>query len=262
MRLGASIWGFFNQQDPATWPTLAEAVEEILAMDDALGVEVWGSRALDHPMVVGEELGALVDACQEAAFTTVHIQGQHWSWSSANLRSEIDFAHQLGARTLILHPACFGLVEDDDRPDWPEILRIADYAAKFGVKLAMENMKDSIWTLDRILDEVGDDPETSNLGICIDLGHANQSVDAGRHPVTNYLERYAGQLCHLHLHDNHGKDDDHIAPGLGSIDWPQVLSVLDDIQFTGTAVLETHEINTPPKDFLKRSLSFLKQSGF
>lgn len=262
MRLGASIWGFFYQQDPATWPTLAEAVEEILAMDDALGVEVWGSRALDHPMVVGEELGALVDACQEAAFTTVHIQGQHWSWSSANLRSEIDFAHQLGARTLILHPACFGLVEEDDRPDWPEILRIADYAAKFGVKLAMENMKDSIWTLDRILDEVGDDPETSNLGICIDLGHANQSVDAGRHPVTNYLERYAGQLCHLHLHDNHGKDDDHIAPGLGTIDWPQVLSVLNDIQFTGTAVLETHEINTPPKNFLKRGLSFLKQSGF
>ena len=116
--------------------------------------------------------------------------------------------------------------------------------------------------LDRILDEVGDDPETSNLGICIDLGHANQSVDAGRHPVTNYLERYAGQLCHLHLHDNHGKDDDHIAPGLGTIDWPQVLSVLSDIQFTGTAVLETHEINTPPKNFLKRGLSFLKQSGF
>jgi len=126
----------------------------------------------------------------------------------------------------------------------------------------MENMKDSIWALDRILDEVGDDPETSNLGICIDIGHAHQSVDAGRHPVTNYLERYSGQLCHLHLHDNHGKDDDHMSPGQGTVDWPEVRRVLEAIQFEGTAVLEMHELGVPPKKALEGGLAFLKQSGF
>lgn len=262
MRLGASIWGFYRDQDSAAWPTLAGAVDDILSIDEALGVEVWGSRALDDPMVEGQELGKLVDACQATAFTTVHIQGKHWSWNAANLRREIDFAHQLGAMTLVLHPACFGLVEEDDRPDWPEVLRIADYAAKFGVRLAMENMKDSMWLLDRILDEVGDDPETSNLGICIDTGHANQSVDAGRHPVTNYLERYAGQLCHLHLHDNHGKNDEHLLPGKGTVDWPSVRSVLKAIEFTGTAVLETHELDTSPREYLERSFAFLAQLGF
>lgn len=262
MQLGVSIWGFYYQQDPESWPTLAEAVDEILTLDETLGVEVWGSRASDHPPVFGKELADLVYACKEAAFVTVHIQGQHWSWNPGTLRREIDFAHQLSATTLVLHPVCFGLVEDDDRPDWPEIVRIAEYAAKFGVQLAMENTKDSIWMLDRILDEVGDDPETTNLGICIDIGHANQSEDAGRHPVTNYLERYAGQLSHLHLHDNQGQDDEHCPPGSGTVDWPGVLAVLENIGFSGTAVLEMHKQDTPPRKSLGCSLEFLKQTGF
>lgn len=262
MQLGASIWGFYHQRDPESWPPLAGAVDEILSIDQDLGVEVWGSRALEAPMVAGEDLRDLVDACQQAAFVTVHIQGQHWSWSPANLRREIDFAHQLGAETLVLHPACFALVEDDDRPDWPEIVRIADYAAKFGVKLAMENMRNSIWLLDRILDEVGDDPEKTNLGICIDIGHANISEDAGRHPVANYLERYEGQLVHLHLHDNRGESDEHLLPGEGTVDWPHLLNCLQVFDFAGTAVVEAHEPQTPPKQFLGHGLAFLKQSGF
>ncbi len=244
MRFGASVWGFYDPQDPRTWPSLAEAVDEIVTLDDTLGVEVWGSRALDHPPVYGRELADLVSASGEAAFVTAHIQGQHWSWNPQNLRSEIDLAHQLGAETLVLHPVCFGLVEDDDRPDWPAIVRIAGYAAKFGVRLAMENMVDSIWALDRILDELGDDPEETNLGICIDVGHAHMSHDAGREPVPNYLERYAGQLIHVHLDDNHGESDEHLIPGDGTIDWPRTLATLDHIGFEGTAVLEVQ----PPSE--------------
>lgn len=259
MRLGASIWGFFYQQDPATWPTLAEAVDEVLAFDKTLGVETWGSRDLAHPMVSGQDLVDLVDVCQGAEFITIHIQGQHWSWNPANLKREIDFAHQLGGETLVLHPECFGLVDEDDRPDWPEIVRVAEYAAKFGVRLAMENMKNSIWMLDRILDEIGDDPEETNLGICIDIGHANQSEDAGRHPVTNYLERYAGQVIHLHLHDNHGERDDHFLPGEGTIDWPRVLGVLENIEFSGTAVLEAIQPGIAPKECLQRGVEFFNQ---
>ena len=261
MQLGASLWGFYYRQDPESWPTLAKAVQAILSFDGSLGVEVWGSKALDHPPVEGDELVDLIEACHDAEFTMVHIQGRHWSWNPGNLRREIDFAHQLGAETLVLHPVCFGLVEENDRPDWPEIVRIAEYAAKFGVQLAMENMKDSVWTLDRILDEIGDDPEETNVGICIDIGHANQSNDAGREPVCNYLERYAGQLIHLHLHDNHGERDDHLLPGEGTVDWPRVLGVLENIGFSGTAVLEAHQEGIPPRECLERGIGFFEKCG-
>jgi sugar phosphate isomerase/epimerase len=258
MRLGASIWGFFYQQDPATWPTLAGAVDDILAVDEELGVEVWGSRALDGPPVAGEELVELVSACRATAFVSVHIQGQYWLWNPSSLRREIDFAHQLGAQTLVLHPVCLGLADSDDRPDWPEVVRIADYAAKFGVRLAVENIFDSIWCLDRILEEMGDDPEETNIGICIDVGHAAVSKDAGREPVCNYIDRYAGQLVHLHLHDNRGERDEHLIPGEGTIDWLRVLSVLENIGFAGTGVLEVHQEGVSPQDGLRRGLTFLR----
>lgn len=262
MKLGFSLWGFYHRQDPESWLTLPKAVKTVLAHDSSLGVEVWGSKGRDQPPVEGKELIDLAKACHHAEFTTVHVQGSHWSWNPGNLRHEVDFAHQLGAGTLVLHPACFGLVEEDDRPDWPEIVRIAEYAAKFGVMLAMENMKDSIRTLDRILDEIGDDPSETNLGICIDIGHANQSTDAGRHPVTNYLERYAGQLIHLHLHDNDGERDEHLLPGEGTVDWPRVIEVLDSIGFSGTAVLEAHQPGATPKICLERGIKFFEGSGF
>ena len=259
MRLGASSWGFYHGQDPASWATLPETVQGILAFDASLGVEIWGSKARDLPAVKGDELVGLIEACHDAEFTIVHIHGQYWSWNPTNLRREIDFSHHLSAENLVLHPVCFGLVEEDDRPDWPEIVRILEYAAKFGVRLVMENIKDSIWALDRILDEIGDDPEQTNLGICIDIGHANQSTDAGRHPVTNYLERYAGQLVHLHLHDNDGESDDHLIPGEGTVDWPSTLGVLETIGFSGTAVLEAYQENTSPYEVVRQGTEFFKR---
>jgi sugar phosphate isomerase/epimerase len=258
MRLGASIWGFYYQQEPATWPTLAGAVNKILSLGKDVGVEVWGSKALEHPPVEGQELVDLVDACQDAAFVTVHIQGRRWSWSPVTLRREIDFVHQLGAGTLVIHPVCLGLTDFEDRPDWPEIVRIADYAAKFGVRLAVENIFDSVWCLDRILEELGDDPEDTNVGICIDTGHAAVSHDAGRDSVCNYLERYAAQLCHLHLHDNLGAHDDHLLPGAGTIDWQRVRKVLTNIGFEGTAVLEARQAGVLPHDVAKRGLVFFR----
>ena len=134
MNLGISTWGFFYQRDPATWSTLAGAVDDVLAMDEGLGVEVWGSRSFEEPPVAGKDLVKLVAACREAEFVTVHTQGRYWSWHPVGLRREIDFAHQLGAETLVLHPVCLGLEQPEDRPDWPEIVRIAEYAAKFGVR--------------------------------------------------------------------------------------------------------------------------------
>lgn len=262
MQLGNSIMGFYYQQDPRSWPTLPEAVRAVLAVDSSLGVEVGDAKALYGAPVAGAELNNLISACSDAAFTTVHARMGFWNWNPTHLREEIDFAQQLGAQTLVLHSACFGLVVEDDRPDWPEIIRITRYAADRNVRLAMENLKNCIWILDRILDEVGDNPEDTNLGVCIDIGHANQSDDAGRHPVTNYLERYAGQLTHLHLHDNQGTDDEHLLPGEGTVDWPSVREVLERLDYSGTAVFEARQPGISPIENANRALAYYRQAGF
>jgi sugar phosphate isomerase/epimerase len=139
---------------------------------------------------------------------------------------------------MVVHPASIGLARPEDRPDVPDVRRLLSEAADVGIRLLLENVTDSIWALDRVLDEIGDDPEETNLGICIDIGHARMSHDAGRHPVANYLERYRGPLRHLHLHDTHGDADEHLVPGRGTIDWIELADVLARIRFSGAAILE------------------------
>ena len=257
-RLGASIWGFFGRRAAEDWPSLADAARSILSLDSALGLEVWASQSLEIEEASDEQLAELADVCRSAPFVAVHVRGAFWGWAPADLRREIDFAEHVGAETLVLHSVCLGITRPEDRLDVPEIRRIATYAADREVRLALENMADSVWLLDRVLEEVGDDPRKTNLGICIDIGHAYLSHDAGREPVANYLERYAAQLLHLHLHDNHGASDEHLIPGDGAIDWSRCLRTLERIGFDGTAVLEVH----PPEDLaaidgIRKGLGFL-----
>ena len=259
-RLGASIWGFYGRQPVKDWPTLADAARALLSVDRALGLEVWGAKSLEDPGAGDAEIADLAEVCCAASFVSVHVRGVHMRWDPAGLRREIDFSKRVQASLLVLHPVCLGVSHPDDRLDVPEILRIAEYAAGRDVRLALENMVDTIWLLDRVLEAVGDDPEATNLGICIDTGHARMSHDAGREPVANYLERYAGQLLHIHFHDNHGASDEHLVPGDGTIDWARVLRVLDGIGHTGTAVLEVHPVDGTVAEAVRRGLTFLRST--
>jgi sugar phosphate isomerase/epimerase len=256
MQVGASIWGFYHGKPRETWPSLADAVRSILALDGSLGVEVWASRAMDTPGASGRELDQLVDACREAGFVSVHVRGLFWRWDPAQLRDEIEFTRNVGGRTLVLHPVCFGLRRSTDRLDVQEVRRLGAYAAERGVCLAVENVRDSIWILDRILNEIGTDPLETNVGICIDVGHAHLSKDAGETPVFAYLERYADAIVHLHLHDNAGERDDHLAFGEGTIDWGGVVAALAVGGYSGTAILEVHG-SGPPDRAIVRSLRAL-----
>jgi sugar phosphate isomerase/epimerase len=256
-RLGASVWGFYGRRRAEEWPTLPDAVRAILSIDPSLGVEVWASKSLDVPEADEVELAELAEVCRTAGFVTVHVRGVHMVWDPTGLRCEIDFAARVGACSLVLHPSCLGLMRPDDRLDVPEIRRLAGYAAERGVRLALENSGDAIWLLDRVLEHVGDDPEATNVGVCVDTGHAHMSHDAGREPVPNYLERYAGQLVHVHLHDNHGVSDEHLIPGEGTIDWPRVVRTLGEIGFDGTAILELHPVGASPMEGIRQGLTFL-----
>jgi sugar phosphate isomerase/epimerase len=105
-----------------------------------------------------------------------------------------------------------------------------------GVCLCVENIISSgtrVASLLALLDDV--DPD-GQAGICLDLGHAH--VDGG---VLAELEAAAPRLRHLHLHDNDGSQDRHLAPGLGTIPWPEVLTRLAASGFEGAGALEVRD---------------------
>lgn len=97
-----------------------------------------------------------------------------------------------------------------------EVVKIAD---ELGVKLCVET-----GPLDDIL-RLGD--RFKSIEYCLDTGYAH--ID-NQYSFSDYVDRLAERVTHLHLTDNYGQTDDHEPPGLkGGIpkeDWQYLLDAL------------------------------------
>ena len=91
------------------------------------------------------------------------------------------------------------------------------------------------------------------VGICWDTGHANLSegVDQGES-----IRAIGEWLKCLHIHDNHGKFDEHILPMMGNINWSEIMRALRDIDYKGDFVYESAQPtkHLPADDILRKEL--------
>jgi sugar phosphate isomerase/epimerase len=52
------------------------------------------------------------------------------------------------------------------------------------------------------------------------------------------------KIIHLHAHENDGKDDEHLPPGSGKVDWNMVISHLKKLNFDGVLIVEQFDVFT------------------
>ena len=131
------------------------------------------------------------------------------------------------------------------------------YCHKYNVGMAIENQ----WPIytDRIgartdrLVELVDTLNDPLVGICCDTGHGNligMSHYAWR-PDRNtelaacadqyvQLKKIGSRLKAMHIDDNNGMDDDHIAPFEGTVNWRDVMRALRDIGYEHSFTYEAH----------------------
>ena len=110
-----------------------------------------------------------------------------------------------------------------------EIRRAAE---PLGVRVAVEvipNRLSDPASLVAILDEL----DGQATGICLDFGHAHLLGD-----VADAVETVAEHIIATHVHDNHGREDEHLVPYRGSIPWDQALVTMQKIGYEGTYLLE------------------------
>ncbi len=67
-----------------------------------------------------------------------------------------------------------------------------------------------------------------------DVGHANTYSCN----LNDYARGIAPHLVNVHLHDNNGTKDEHLALGQGDINFKSVLKTLDAVQYSGPFILE------------------------
>ena len=89
-------------------------------------------------------------------------------------------------------------------------------------------------------------------GFCLDVGHL---LAFARSPWQDWLPRLSPWLGQLHLHDNHGEQDQHLAPGRGDFDFSGLFTFLGQQRLSPLITLEPHS-----KEDLWAALDYLEQS--
>jgi len=150
----------------------------------------------------------------------------------------LEYAQAVGASCGVLHTGFKYLHHPQVDPLVEEALRASLQALEGSeVPIVLENLaigRDDYLRGAQALQEI---TRRHGMKNCFDVGHAH--VEAKRDGVItirDYIDTLGADILHLHLHDNHGKRDEHLPTGAGSIDYQALRGYFE--AFEGTACLE------------------------
>ena len=166
----------------------------------------------------------------------------------------IDVASFLQIPWGVIHPDTFresGFSDDEcARLNHENNDKYIEYALNKNLNIAYENMTFNksagyctyIDQLVHLIDSYAD----SRIGACLDTGHANMVYKDQYDAIIKLGHR----LKCTHINDNLGKDDLHLAPFSGTVNWETVMKALREINYPGVLNLEIGINNNAP-DSLK-----------
>ncbi|MBQ7177748.1 MAG: sugar phosphate isomerase/epimerase [Victivallales bacterium] len=198
--------------------------------------EKWAEGILE----TGRELG--VDFVQAHAINSAYAPGEEHDYRMDILRRQMRICAMLGIPGMVVHAVCR---PDGDREDflkanvqmYGELLQTAE---ETGVHIYTENTCTANCPTYFIFDGEDFNELRERLGrhplfgCCWDVGHANvQGVDQYK-----CIMDMGDGLMAVHIHDNDGRRDLHLAPYSGGTCYDAIINGLLDVHFKGPFTLE------------------------
>ncbi len=162
----------------------------------------------------------------------------------------MEVAESIGAGKVIFHTNINSAIAKDTYFDsWVNSNEIffRDVCADFpNITVLMENMFDydskALYEISKRMEDV------KNFGICLDYAHAFLSKEKPGEWVSK-LKQY---IKHVHINDNDGELDLHLAVGSGKIDWDEFKRYRDEYFPDATILIEVNGIEK-----IKDSIKYL-----
>jgi sugar phosphate isomerase/epimerase len=172
----------------------------------------------------------------------------------AETRAALAVATKVPYHFLVVHlgtPSGAPTTAPDNHPDAARrsLEQIAAMASESGVRVAVEVIPNSLSTPERLVHLIEEQLDGLDVGVCLDYGHANLMGD-----LAEAIETLSGHLWTTHVHDNRGREDEHLVPYMGTIDWEIAMMETQKIGYDGVLMLEVAGTGDPV-DVLKRSVS-------
>ncbi len=164
-------------------------------------------------------------------------EGEEGDAGEQELKDCIDSCAEVGVKTMVSHPFIGFRDHTPNEIGLKRYLRVADHAAKKGVKVCIENVE-GIEYLDFLMKGLWNHP---SIGFCFDSGHQT-CYNPGYHLLSMYGER----LSYLHINSNMGVtgdeitfyDDSHMLPFDGISDMEDLARHLRRLNYRGVLMTE------------------------
>ena len=174
------------------------------------------------------------------------VRGDAFYWLDQVMRS----AQILGCKAYTFHGRV-GKVENLDET-WGFIRDAAEFCARYGVNLCLENVCWSVYHRPKIFSYLKE-RIPSLLGV-FDIKQAQRSG----YPYKEYIDDMKGSISHVHLSDV-DKDGKMCLPGRGVYNFKEVLTRLKDAGFDGNIIIEVYKDDYCDVSELKNSLEYLNE---
>ena len=167
--------------------------------------------------------------------------------SVMEMRDSLSVATELGAKKVVLHPSMAGgmgafVLDRVKGYAFEFFAEMVDAADRLGVAICLENM----FPRNRLGVEPDDFKEIFDafpaLKMTLDTGHANIDDRRGRRLKT-FVGQFGTRIGHLHVSDNKGRVDDHLAVGQGTVNFTGLVKGLQKAGFRDTITLEVFDAN-------------------
>jgi sugar phosphate isomerase/epimerase len=228
-------------RDFRAWEIVAEGMHRLPDIEGRFG-QISGSYDLEysvHAPLSDINIGSLNPKMREASLNEVLLA--------------IGCCGRMGIDLITVHPGFISPLGQLDRgavmrEARASLRRIDQAASETGVTVALENMPRMPITTCTEPTELLSLLEGTSLRVCFDIGHA--------HTVGNIDDfvKHVPLFANVHIHDNDGTSDQHLAIGEGRIDFDHVLSSMRG--YKNRYVIEARKLETVPlsRDRLKSML--------
>ena len=178
-----------------------------------------------HAPISDVNLGSLIPEMRSVSFQIL--------WST------LDACHDLGAKTVTIHPGYLSPIgfyapHKVKEACKKSLMDLDKVNRGYGLDICLENMPSMPIMTGFSAEDIEYYLDGIDMLFCLDVGHAN--TVGGLSSFENLLP----SLGNVHVHDNSGERDEHLDVGDGSVDWPEVKRVLE--KYNGNIIIETRTI--------------------
>ncbi len=236
-----------NRIAASTLPYLALPLSEALQRIEGLGiagVEVYyeGKHSLPQHSLRDALSVHDFDIFLHAPFSDLNLATFNKSVmkeSKKQIKGALEVAAGVGVQATTVHfgrfsPLGLSYPEEAVKRNLESVKEISDFAGTLGVEIAFENSPKGFGVMCGSLDVLKGLVKETGVRITLDIGHAN----TWGKDVTDFINGLNSSIFHVHLHDNTGEGDMHLAVGEGVIDFERVFAAFREINYKNTLCLE------------------------